>query len=153
MCKLRKNNTGYDIKQCFVGSEGTLGIVTGAVLRLAPQPIHRATAWLKLAADAPLAELLALIRRESADLLTTFEFMTARSIVLASEAMTNPPAVRAGPGGAVLAEFASSSRHLDLDGLMEAVLRSDRVRMDRGRLPGAKRIAADRDVGGTRKHP
>ena len=120
MCKLRKNNTGYDIKQCFVGSEGTLGIVTGAVLRLAPQPIHRATAWLKLAADAPLAELLALIRRESADLLTTFEFMTARSIVLASEAMTNPPAVRAGPGGAVLAEFASSSRHLDLDGLMEA---------------------------------
>ena len=34
--------------------------------------------------------------------------------------MTNPPAVRAGPGGAVLAEFASSSRHLDLDGLMEA---------------------------------
>src|SRR5206468_9161409 len=55
-------------------------------------------------------------------LLTTFEFMTARSIALATEAMTNPPAVRAGPGGAILAEFASSSRHLDLDGLMEAVL-------------------------------
>ena len=35
MRKLRKNNTGYDVKQCFVGSEGTLGIVTGAVLRLA----------------------------------------------------------------------------------------------------------------------
>ena len=122
MRKLRKNNTGYDVKQCFVGSEGTLGIVTGAVLRLAPLPTRRATAWLKLAADAPLAELLALVRRESADLLTTFEFMTARSIALATEAMTNPPAVRAGPGGAVLVEFASSSRHLDLDELMEAVL-------------------------------
>jgi FAD/FMN-containing dehydrogenase len=122
MCKLRKNNTGYDIKQCFVGSEGTLGIVTGAVLRLAPLPIRRATAWLKLATGAPLAELLALVRRESAELLTTFEFMTARSIALATEAMTNPPSVRAGSGGTVLAEIASSSRHLDLDELMEAVL-------------------------------
>jgi FAD/FMN-containing dehydrogenase len=122
MRKLRKNNTGYDIKQCFVGSEGTLGTITGAVLRLAPLPVRRATAWLKLAAGAPLAELLGLVRRESADLLTTFEFMTARSIVLATAAMTNPPSVGAGPGGAVLVELASSSRHLDLDGLMEAVL-------------------------------
>ncbi|OKO83729.1 FAD-linked oxidase [Bradyrhizobium sp. AS23.2] len=122
MRKLRKNNTGYDVKQCFVGSEGTLGIVTGAVLRLAPFPVRRATAWLKLAAGTPLAELLALVRRQSADLLTTFEFMTATSIALATDAMINPPSVGAGPGGAVLVELASSSDHLDLDGLMEAVL-------------------------------
>jgi FAD/FMN-containing dehydrogenase len=122
MRKLRKNNTGYDIKQCFVGSEGTLGIVTGAVLRLASLPVRRATAWLKLAKDAALAELLALVRRESGELLTTFEFITARSIALATDAMANPPSVGSGPGGAVLVEFASSSRHLDLDGLMEAVL-------------------------------
>jgi FAD/FMN-containing dehydrogenase len=122
MRKLRKNNTGYDIKQCFVGSEGTLGIVTGAVLRLAPLPARRSTAWLKLAQRAPLAELLALVRRESGELLTTFEFITDRSIALATAVMSNPPSVGAGPGGAVLLEFASSSRHLDLDGLMEAVL-------------------------------
>ena len=122
MRKLRKNNTGYDVKQCFVGSEGTLGIVTGAVLRLAPLPTRRATAWLMLARDAALAELLALVRRESTDLLTTFEFMTARSIALATAAMTDPPGLRAGSGGAVLVEFASSSRHLDLDELMQAVL-------------------------------
>jgi FAD/FMN-containing dehydrogenase len=122
MRKLRKNNTGYDVKQCFVGSEGTLGIVTGAVLRLAPLPTRRATAWLKLARGASLAELLALIRRESGDLLTAFEFMAARSIALATEAMTDPSTLRAGPEGAVLVEFASSSRHLDLDELMEAVL-------------------------------
>lgn len=122
MRKLRKNNTGYDVKQCFVGSEGTLGIVTGAVMRLAPLPTRRATAWLKLARGAPLADLLALIRRESADLLTAFEFMAARSIALATEAMTDPSTLRAGPEGAVLVEFASSSRHLDLDELMEAVL-------------------------------
>jgi FAD/FMN-containing dehydrogenase len=122
MRKLRKNNTGYDVKQCFVGSEGTLGIVTGAVLRLAPSPVRRATAWLKLAAGAPLAELLALVRRQSADLLTTFEFMTSTSIALATGAMVNPPSVGAGPGGAILVELASSSDHLDLDGLMEVVL-------------------------------
>ena len=122
MRKLRKNNTGYDVKQCFVGSEGTLGLVTGAVVRLAPLPIRRTTAWLKLAKGTGLAELLALVRRESADLLTTFEFMTAGSIALATEAMTDPPALGAGSGGAVLVEFASSSLHLDLDELMEAVL-------------------------------
>ena len=44
MRKLRKNNTGYDVKHCFVGSEGTLGIITGAVLRLVPLPARRATA-------------------------------------------------------------------------------------------------------------
>jgi FAD/FMN-containing dehydrogenase len=122
MRKLRKDNTGYDVKQCFVGSEGTLGIVTGAVLRLVPLPVRRATAWLKLAKGVALAELLALVRRESGELLTTFEFITARSIALAAGAMANPPSVGPGPGGAVLLEFASSSRHLDLDGLMEAVI-------------------------------
>jgi FAD/FMN-containing dehydrogenase len=122
MRKLRKNNTGCDVKQFFVGSEGTLGIVTGAVLRLAPLPVRRATAWLKLAKAAPLAELLALVRRESGELLTAFEFMTARSIALATAAMASPPSVGPGSGGAILLEFASSSRHLDLDSLMETIL-------------------------------
>ena len=59
-----------------------------------------------------------------------------------------------GAGGTVLAEFASSSRHLDLDGLMEAVLAEA---IESGWIEDAflaqKRIAADRDGGGTRKHP
>jgi FAD/FMN-containing dehydrogenase len=122
MRKLRKNNTGYDIKQVFVGSEGTLGIVTGAVLRLSPLPMRHATAWLKLAAEAPLAKLLGLVKRESGDLVTAFEFITARSIAISKKSLSDPPAVEAGPGGAVLLELACSSRHIDLDALMEAVL-------------------------------
>lgn len=122
MRKLRKNNTGYDIKQLFVGSEGTLGIVTGAVLRLVPLPTRYATAWLTLAAHAPLAELLALVRRESGDLATAFEFITGRSISLAAATMSDPPSLGPGPGGAILLELACSSRHLDLNGLIEAVL-------------------------------
>ena len=153
MRKLRKNNTGYDVKQCFVGSEGTLGIVTGAVLRLAPLPIRRATAWLKLASGAPLAELLALVRRESADLLTTFEFMAARSIALA--ASNDRPArpfsgsSRRRPRRVHL--FLTPSRSRRTDGSRSG--RGDRVRMDRGRIAGAERIAAGRDVAAPRDDP
>ncbi len=46
---LRKDNTGYDLKQLFLGAEGTLGIITAAVLRLRPRPTATATAWAGLA--------------------------------------------------------------------------------------------------------
>src|SRR5918995_3898431 len=47
---LRKDNTGYDLKQLFIGAEGTLGVITAAVLRLVPRPRERQTAWLARAA-------------------------------------------------------------------------------------------------------
>ena len=46
---LRKDNTGYDLKQLFLGAEGTLGIITAAVLRLYPRPTASATAWVAVA--------------------------------------------------------------------------------------------------------
>ncbi|MGH6915820.1 MAG: FAD-binding oxidoreductase, partial [Geminicoccales bacterium] len=46
---LRKDNTGYDLKQLFIGAEGTLGVITAAVLRLLPVPRERQTAWLAVA--------------------------------------------------------------------------------------------------------
>src|SRR5688572_32251801 len=48
---LRKDNTGYDLKQLFLGAEGTLGVITAAVLRLFPQPTATASAWIAL--DTP----------------------------------------------------------------------------------------------------
>jgi FAD/FMN-containing dehydrogenase len=50
---LRKDNTGYDLKHLFIGAEGTLGIITAAVLKLFPLPRALATAW--LAIDSPAA--------------------------------------------------------------------------------------------------
>ena len=60
---LRKDNTGYDLKQLFIGAEGTLGIITAAVLELFPQPHRQRTALAAIATRRPAVELLALMRR------------------------------------------------------------------------------------------
>ena len=55
---LRKDNTGYDLKQLFIGAEGTLGVITAAVLRLLPRPRERQTAWLGVPSPAAAVALL-----------------------------------------------------------------------------------------------
>ena len=72
---LRKDNTGYDLKQLFIGAEGTLGIITAAVLKLYPQPVSSATAWFGLATPRQAIELLALLRARLGDRLTAFELL------------------------------------------------------------------------------
>lgn len=70
-----KNNAGFDLKQLFIGSEGSLGIVTRAVLKLEPLPVSSATAYCGLEGfDAALA-FLQRARRELAGLLSSFEIM------------------------------------------------------------------------------
>jgi FAD/FMN-containing dehydrogenase len=79
---LRKDNTGYDIKQLFLGSEGTLGIITAAVLKLFPKPRTSATALAALAdVDAAIA-LLGLLRQALGDRLTGFELISGECIAL-----------------------------------------------------------------------
>ncbi len=73
---LRKDNTGYDLKHLFVGSEGTLGIITAAALKLFPLPRHHETAIAGTPdADAALA-LLDLARRSCGETLSTFEYLS-----------------------------------------------------------------------------
>lgn len=73
---LRKDNTGYDLRDLFIGSEGTLGIVTGAVLKLFALPTARASAMVALHAPADALPLLSHMRERCGDRLTAFEFMT-----------------------------------------------------------------------------
>jgi FAD/FMN-containing dehydrogenase len=72
---LRKDNTGYDLKQLFIGAEGTLGVVTAATLRLFPQPAVTATAFAALPSPAAALALLAALRDSLGEAVTTFELM------------------------------------------------------------------------------
>ena len=72
---LRKNNTGFDLKHLFIGSEGTLGIITGATLKLHPLPTARAMAWLALASPQAAVAMLARFQRRCGASLSAFEML------------------------------------------------------------------------------
>jgi len=77
---LRKDNTGYDMKQVFIGAEGTLGIVTAAVLRLFPKPTASETAWIGIESPAAGVALLGQMRARLGDTVSAFELI-GRGIV------------------------------------------------------------------------
>ncbi|HEX5391518.1 MAG TPA: FAD-binding oxidoreductase [Burkholderiaceae bacterium] len=72
---LRKDNTGYDLRDLFVGSEGTLGIITAATLKLYPQPAAKLTAWAAVPTMQAAVDLLGLAQQRLAAGLTGFEVM------------------------------------------------------------------------------
>lgn len=77
---LRKDNTGYDLKHLFIGSEGTLGVITAAVLKLYPAVRSVTTAWVALPSAQAAVELIGLIRGLCGDRLTGFELMSRQSV-------------------------------------------------------------------------
>ena len=75
MSELRKDNTGYDLKDLFIGAEGTLGIITAAVLKLLPQPKAYATAMLAAASLPSALKLLNQLQATSGGIVEAYEFM------------------------------------------------------------------------------
>jgi len=73
---LRKDNTGYDLKQLFIGGEGTLGIITAATLRLFPKPRAVETAFVGLKSPVDALKLLSISQNEAAGTLTSFELLS-----------------------------------------------------------------------------
>src|ERR1700683_1295804 len=80
--KLKKDNTGYDLKNLFIGSEGTLGVITAAVLRLVPRPRSIETAFAGVASPEAALELLGIATELTAGGVTSFEIMTRQGIEL-----------------------------------------------------------------------
>lgn len=75
LSRLRKDNTGYDLKNLFIGAEGTLGIVTAAVLKLVPRPAARATAFCAVPDPAAAVRLLARLKAAAGTGLVACEIM------------------------------------------------------------------------------
>ncbi|MDE2599763.1 MAG: FAD-binding oxidoreductase [Rhodocyclaceae bacterium] len=74
---LRKDNTGYDLKHLFIGAEGTLGLVTAAVLKLFPRPKAQLTAWLAVPSPTAAVALLGRLRESCGERVTAFELIGA----------------------------------------------------------------------------
>jgi FAD/FMN-containing dehydrogenase len=120
---LRKDNTGYSLKDLFVGSEGTLGVITGAVLRLFPATPRHATAWVAVPSVAAAVDLLAVTQRHGGAHLTTFEIANRQAIDLVLAHL--PGAIDPLPAQSdwcVLLELAGAESDTGLDDALEAAL-------------------------------
>lgn len=82
---LRKNNTGYDLKHLFIGSEGTLGIITAATLKLHPLPTRHAVAWVGMANPADALTLLTRVQERCGARLSAFEMINRLQLDLVVE--------------------------------------------------------------------
>ena len=85
---LRKDNTGYDLRDLFIGSEGTLGVITAATLKLYPPPAATLTAWAAVPSVEDAVKLLALAHRDLGAGLTGFEMMGQFALSLVARHFT-----------------------------------------------------------------
>ncbi|MFP5402565.1 MAG: FAD-binding oxidoreductase [Gammaproteobacteria bacterium] len=120
---LRKDNTGYDLKQLFIGAEGTLGIVTAAVLKLFPAIRSRATAWVAVPDPAAAVRLLGLLRANCGDRVSAFEIVGRAALELV---LKHIPGVRdpltGAPAWTVLVELSDPAGDAPLEAQLEALL-------------------------------
>ncbi|MFG5778196.1 FAD-binding oxidoreductase [Comamonas sp. J-3] len=84
---LRKDNTGYDLRNLFIGSEGTLGVITGATMKIYPMPASQLTAWAALPSFEAAVQLLGLAHQYLGAGLTGFEVMNRFALSLVDKHM------------------------------------------------------------------
>jgi len=120
---LRKNNTGYDLKHLFIGSEGTLGLITAASLKLHPLPDAHAVAWVGLQSPQAAIGVLGLVQRACGARLSAFEMINALQLDLVR---ANIPGRRSplssAPAWHVLIELADNGEPEGLNTLLQETL-------------------------------
>ncbi|MFG6441261.1 FAD-binding oxidoreductase [Roseateles sp. LKC17W] len=121
---LRKDNTGYDLRDLFIGSEGTLGVITAATMKLYPQPRERLTALAACTSMDDAVALLGLARERAGDALTGFEVMSAAALALVARELPQLHQPLGAAPWTVLLELsdAESAEHARsvFEGLLEA---------------------------------
>jgi FAD/FMN-containing dehydrogenase len=139
---LRKDNRGYDLKQLFIGAEGTLGIVTAAALKLFPKPLAVEVALVAFRSASDAMQFYAYARRACSDLLSAFELILRPGL----EVALRPPAAMPDPLDSTYPAYGlmelSSSGPVDLRALLETCLAGSDLVVD-GTI-AASRAQADR---------
>lgn len=121
--RLRKDNTGYDLKQLFIGAEGTLGIITAAVLKLFPKPEDQQTAFCALSDLDQVLALLARARAMTADQISAFELVPRIGLQMGMDLVPGVGDPFDGPHEwYVLMELSSSRREGGLAESLETLL-------------------------------
>ncbi len=120
--KLKKDNTGYDLKNLFIGAEGTLGIITAAVLRLVPKPRAIETAFAAVPSPQAAVDLLGIATERTSGGVTSFELMARAGIdaVLKHDSKSRNP-LSTPYSWYVLVELSSQAQS-GLRGVMEEIL-------------------------------
>ncbi|MCU0819683.1 MAG: FAD-binding oxidoreductase [Beijerinckiaceae bacterium] len=141
---LRKDNAGYDLKHLFIGSEGTLGIVTKAVLKLFPLPKARATAFVGAAGPSEIVAFFARLRQRAGDRLTTFEIIPRFGLEIVTR---HAPGARDPLEGQhasyALVELTSPEPNADLEALLLEVLEPA---LEAGEIADATLAASDQQA-------
>ena len=120
---LRKDNTGYDLKHLFVGAEGTLGIITAAVLKLFAKPRSQATALVAVESPDAALKLLAKLRESVGERVTGFELISRVCLDLVFKHIPNTRDPLSAPSPwYVLVELSDSTQGSTLDNLLEEAL-------------------------------
>jgi FAD/FMN-containing dehydrogenase len=132
LSSLRKDNTGYDLRDLFIGAEGTLGVITAASLKLFPRPRTVETAFVAVPGMSAAVELLAHLRAATGDCVTSFEYLPRIAVEFT---VRHIPGV-ADPLGAVypayvLCEVSTARQDRQLRGLLEDALGTA---MERGQV-------------------
>ena len=123
LSRLRKDNTGYDLKHLFIGGEGTLGIITAAILKLFPAPRGRAVAIAGLADPDAVLALLAIARRTAGPGLTAFEILPRIGLEFVIRHVPgNRDPLKASHPWYALIEISSFRSEEDAGAMMEATL-------------------------------
>ncbi|MDR7294785.1 FAD/FMN-containing dehydrogenase [Pelomonas aquatica] len=121
---LRKDNTGYDLRDLFIGSEGTLGIITAATMKLYPSPKERLTALAACASMDDAVRLLGLARERAGDALTGFEVMNRAALALVARELPQLAQPLPGAEWTALLELSDAESaehaHAVFEGLLEA---------------------------------
>jgi len=120
--KLKKDNTGYDLKNLFIGAEGTLGVITAAVLRLIPRPRSVETAFIGVPSPEAALALFGVANEQASGNVTSFELMTRLGIdvVLRHASGCRDPLDKAHPWYVII-ELSSQARD-GLRGVLENIL-------------------------------